>query len=298
MWRGGAALERMLPPMSRIHTRVSSISLAVLLTSACSGGSEAAAPAPTATSTVVAPPAPPAPPPPAPPAVPPPPATPPPAEGSEASCALAEPEGASQHADLRAVVAEIARLLADEADEPLERPASEEEAAAILCGERDVASCPPNAPFVAPLTLSSSTLRAHLVVPRTGGGYFLVPVAQGNGMAARCPDEIRSTIATHGALVSAHVTTLVNELIECDEEDDEGEEDCLEGCAWSSREDREVVISPATGRFVLALGSREIGDDEGEEGVDRLPADLARYEGATVTLHGCGADRVVDLGQP
>jgi hypothetical protein len=290
----------MLVAMSalRVHARVSSISLAVWLTAACSGGGEPAAPAPAATSTVPTPP-PPVPTPPSTPASPPTPTpTPPVAEGGAASCALAEPEGASQHADLRAVVAEIARSLADEADEPLEPPTTEEEAAALLCAGLDVARCPPNAPFVAPLTLSSSSLRAHLVVPRTGGGYFLVPVAQGNGMAARCTDEIRSTTATHGPLVSAHVTTLVNELIECDEDDVEDEEGCLEGCAWRSRDDREVVISAATGRFVIALGSREIGEDEGEEGTDRLPADLARYDGTSVTLHGCGPDRTIDLAAP
>jgi hypothetical protein len=264
------------------------VGLALTSFSSCGGEEDApvmAAPKPAPPSAPVVPEPPPTPPPPPVPSVP--------------GCELAE-ASALRTDNLVGIASLLSEQIAEGAGGEAPPMPTAFDARTALCPE----GCDSTQPFLTRFTASDEA-QVHLVVPRLGGGFFVLPaLARGTGAASRCTDELRPTLRTDGDLVRLHVTTLVNEFIECDRDGDgiadpigdpsPGEPECLSGCVFRDRTDRELVISPRSGRYVVVTRRLAIGASE-VEGVDRLADVPIRVEGAVVSVEGCGEPRRVDL---
>lgn len=192
------------------------------------------------------------------------------AQQAEVTCELEPTADATAVADLRAVFALLLHLEREDYDdgEDVEIPETEAEAAALLChGD----PCDTTGPFVSDFVLSSGVFEAHVVVPRPAGGYWVIPRVGpvANGPDARCPDRLVGRPI--GSLARPGATTLARVRVQWlesfwDECFGESEDDCQDGCWWDAREDLELVLDPATGRY--AIGSArialEVAVDEGE----------------------------------
>lgn len=217
-------------------------------------------------------------------------------------CELEPTATAEAVADLRAVVALLVRTegsdwIEDPDDLPL--PTSEAEAAELLCHGH---ACDVSGAFVSDFVLTSDVFEAHVVVPRPSGGYWVIPRVGpvANGIAARCPDELRGAPAgtlarpSAGSLVRVHVTWLENFWNECfgDEEEGDEEEECLDGCWWDARKDLEILVDAETGRYAIGSARRAL-DEEVEEGPSLLPPEPFTVVDGNVVFTGCGHhDRV------
>ncbi len=134
------------------------------------------------------------------------------------------------------VVAQIRQVQLDDLA-PDQPPSALSETAAheLLCG----GTCDLRAPFFSRMIAQEGLLEAHLVVPREGG-YWVVPrVVTGNGILARCPDEIREAKITGTATgFHARVVMLVN---------DWKETDTASWCEWSECRMFELDVAFTTG---------------------------------------------------
>lgn len=193
-----------------------------------------------------------------------------PAATSE-TCAVSPVRSATAVGDLREVVELLVHTSESRDGEPVVAE-SEEDAAALLCRAEP---CDVHAPFVSDFVESVSVLGAHVVVPREGGGYWVIPHVgpTANGMAARCPDVLRGASASPleragTRYARLRVTWLENRFVECEAD----APDCLEGCVFGAREDEEILVEPTTGRFVIASARGSLTSDAGaEEGESLLP---------------------------
>ncbi|MBN8615104.1 MAG: hypothetical protein J0L92_31190 [Deltaproteobacteria bacterium] len=263
------------------------LGLALASLSSCGGEEEApvmAAPMPPPPSTPVVPEPPPTPPPPPVPIVP--------------GCEVAE-ASALRTDNLVGIASLLSEQIVEGTGDVPPMPTAFD-ARTALCPE----GCDSTQPFVTRFTTSDEA-QVHLVVPHRGGGFFVLPtLARGTGIASRCTDELRPTLRTDGDLVRLHLTTLVNEFIECDRDGDgvadpigdpgPEEPECLSGCVFRDRTDRELLISPLSGRYVIVTRQLAVGAGE-VEGVDRLADVPIRVEGAVVSIAGCGDPRRIDL---
>ncbi|MBX7195618.1 MAG: hypothetical protein K1X94_26415 [Sandaracinaceae bacterium] len=223
-------------------------------------------------------------------------------ESAAVRCELELAASATSVADLRAVLALLVRTEEQDylEDEP-PQPATEEEAAALLCHDHP---CDVTHPFVSDFVLSSSVFEAHVVVPRPSGGYWVIPRVGpiANGIAARCPDELLGEGAASlerpgaSALARLRVRWLENDWNECfgDEPDDDGEE-CLDGCWWDARKDLEILVDAESGRYVIGAARRAL-DEATDEGPSLLPEAAFVMTERGLTFTACGRHDPVVLG--
>ncbi len=232
------------------------------------------------------------------PVIPEPPPTPPPAPVPIVpGCEISEPASALRTDSLVGILHLLSEQIVTDEDTPTAETAFD--ARTALCPE----ACDSTQPFLTRFT-SEGDARLHAVVPHRGGGFFVLPaLAQGAGTAARCSDALRGELHTDGDLVRLHVTALVNEFVECDRDGDgtadpnEDESPCPSGCVFRDRTDRELLISPRSGRYVIVARQLAVGAGE-VEGVDRLAGVAIRVEGSIVSIDGCGEPRRHDLAEP